>query len=334
MKNKLLLVGLLLLFLGTFSFIAYKYCIFGSCHLGQGTQVVEVVEKKKIVPPKDFTIAFLADQGVTDDSRKVLQLVKSEGASMVIHPGDFDYLDDPEAWDTMIIEELDKNFPYFITVGNHDLKRWDEYQEKFAERLEFIDEAKCEGDLGVKSVCTYKGLRFVLSGVGTMGFDHNDYIRETLASSDEYLWEICAWHKNMQKMQVGGKKDETGWGVYDACREGGAFIATGHEHSYSRTHLMSDFENQEIASTSDILEISKGKVFAFVSGIAGHSIRDQKDELAENPWWASVYTNQQDADHGALFCTFSPDGEENKAKCYFKDISGNVVDEFVIINKA
>jgi len=113
-----------------------------------------------------------------------------------------------------------------------------------------------------------------------------------------------------------------------------AFITTGHEHSYSRSHLLSDFENQTVASVSNTLEIEKGKTFVFVSGMGGHSIRPQNDELAKNPWWASIYTATQNAKPGALFCNFNPGGQKNKAECYFKDISGNIPDKFDIVNRS
>ena len=195
-----------------------------------------------------------------------------------------------------------------------------------------IDGEKCEGDLGVNSVCTYKGLRFILSGVGTLGEDSENYIEETLPN-ENYAWQICSWHKNQRLIQVGEKKDEVGWESYETCRKNGAFITTGHEHSYSRTHLLSDFENQTVASVSNTLEIEKGKTFVFVSGMGGHSIRPQNDELAKNPWWASMYTATQNAKPGALFCSFNPEGKKNKAECYFKDIAGNTPDKFVIVNK-
>ncbi len=135
-------------------------------------------------------------------------------------------------------------------------------------------------------------------------------------------------------MQVGGKNDETGWGVYEECRKEGAMIATGHEHSYSRTFLMDSFEQQIVATTSDILLLEKGKSFAFVSGIGGHSVRQQK---LKGDWWASIYTLDQEARAGALFCTFDTPskqvevGEKKKANCYFKDIAGKVVDRFVLV---
>ncbi len=51
-------------------------------------------------------------------------------------------------------------------------------------------------------------------------------------------------------LYTGGKADEVGWGIYDMCRQKGAIIATGHEHSYCRTYLMNNFEQQLIASTN------------------------------------------------------------------------------------
>ena len=134
-------------------------------------------------------------------------------------------------------------------------------------------------------------------------------------------------------MQVGGKSDEVGWEAYDICREAGAIIATGHEHSYSRTHLMSDFENQEIASTDTTLVLEPGKTFAFVNGLGGQSIREQDDELAAKAWWAAVYSEDQDANYGALFCDFNYNEVLGAAYCYFKDIDDNLVDEFYLLNQ-
>jgi hypothetical protein len=135
-------------------------------------------------------------------------------------------------------------------------------------------------DLGVRSVCTYRNLFMVFSGIGTIPRRPDDprhiaYIRGKLAASGA-LWNICSWHKNQRAMQLGKKKDAVGWAAYEACREAGAIIATGHEHSYSRTHLLSHFENRTILSTSPILRIGRGRTFAFVSGLGGKSIRQQR----------------------------------------------------------
>ncbi|MDA2936176.1 metallophosphoesterase, partial [Patescibacteria group bacterium AH-259-L05] len=250
---------------------------------------------------------------------------------MVLHQGDFDYEDSPDLWDEQITNVLGHDFPYFASVGNHDVDKWLEYKQKLSARLNKIDKTECYGDLGVNSACTYKSIFFILSGVGTLGTDHTNYIKEQLASTDA-AWRICSWHKNQRLMQVGDKKDEVGWEPYEECRKGGALIATGHEHSYSRTHLMDNFKTQSIASTDNTLIIQKGRTFAFVSGLGGKSIRKQNDVLARKPWWAAIYTADQDADYGALFCIFNHGGVTNKAYCYFKDINGAIADEFDIIS--
>lgn len=258
-------------------------------------------------------------------------MIKNEKTDIVLHQGDFDYEDNPDGWDQQINDILGPDFPYFASIGNHDVGKWEYYQKKLKGRLKRVKGAVCTGNLGVKSACTHKGLFFILSGVGTKGFGHSFFIREKL-SANNFIWRICSWHKNQRLLQVGDKKDEVGWKAYEECRKGGAIIATAHEHSYSRTHLIGNFKNQSIASASKTLRIERGKTFAFVSALGGYSIRSQNDTLAANSWWASVYTSKQNANYGALFCVFNLNGVENKAHCYFKDIDGKVPDEFGIIS--
>jgi hypothetical protein len=249
--------------------------------------------------------------------------------------GDLDYRNDPDLWDMMITKFLGADFPVFASAGNHD-KPWhgpNGYQAKLQARLNRIPDATCSGDLGVQSACTFRGLFFILSGAGTVPRSPDDpehvaYLRDQLARTDA-VWRICSWHKNQKLMQVGRKDDEVGWKPYETCREGGAIVATAHEHSYSRTHLMDDFETQSIASTSDTLVVEEGKSFVFVSGLGGSSIRRQR---RDDPWWAAIYTRDQDAKPGALFCTFFVRGEPNRARCYFKDIDGKVPDRFELIS--
>lgn len=287
-------------------------------------------------PHRPVTVAFIGDQGLSEESRVVLRLIKAEGADLVLLLGDLDYEDDPAAWDAMITEELGADFPVFVTVGNHDLGPWygpGGYQDRQEARLARIPEADCVGELGVRAVCTFRGLFFILSGIGTLPKvpdhpDHVAYLHDQLAGTDA-IWRICAWHRNQTRMQVGAKEDDVGWQAYEVCREGGAIVATAHEHSYSRTHLMDEFARQSVASTSDTLVIEQGKSFAFVSGLGGHSIRDQK---RDGPWWAAIYTSDQGANFGALFCTFFANGEPERARCHFKDIEGNVPDRFELVS--
>jgi hypothetical protein len=289
--------------------------------------------------PANFKIAFIGDQGWGSDAQAVLNLIKSEGAHAVLHQGDFDYRDDPAAWDARINDILGTRFPYFASIGNHDKDEWSEgdgYQRYLRDRLNRLG-ITWDGDLGVKSSLRYKGIFIVLVAPGIMGSGHDMYIRHKLGA-DTSVWSICSWHKNMQNMQVGGKSDETGWEVYEESRNGGAIVATAHEHSYSRTHLLSSMMNQTVASTSNTFAITKGQTFVFVSGLGGKSIRDQERCLPSTPpygckgEWASIYTSDQNANYGALFGVFNLDGVPNRAKFYFKDIDGKVVDEFFVIS--
>lgn len=201
-------------------------------------------------------------------------------------------------------------------------------------RLKKVRGTRCIDDLGILSACTYRNLFFILSGIGTIPKTPDDprhvaYLREKLAQS-RAAWKICSWHKNQSAMQVGNKKDAVGWAAYETCREAGAMIATGHEHSYSRTHLMDHFEGRSIVSKSSFLRLAKGRSFAFVSGLGGQGVRRQR---RGGPWWAAVHARDQGASPGALFCTFAAGENANRAHCYFKTVAGEVVDRFTILNE-
>lgn len=289
--------------------------------------------------PANFKIAFIGDQELGADPVAVLNLIKSEGASAVLHSGDFDYNDNPSAWENQINSVLGPDFPYFASVGNHDESRFygtNGYQAFMIARMNRLG-ISWDGDLGVKSSFKYQGIFFVLTGPGVLGSGHDIYIRDKLAA-DNSIWSISSWHKNMRLMQVGGKSDGTGWGVYEESRKGGAIIATAHEHSYSRTHLLSNCQTQTVANTSNTLVINEddrntpadeGRSFVFVSGLGGNGVRGQD---LSGAWWASIYTSDQNATHGALFGVFNFEGIPNKAHFYFKAINGAVPDNFYVIS--
>ncbi len=297
----------------------------------------------QIATPEDFKIAFFGDQGLGESSVAVLDLVLMEGAEALVHLGDFDYLDDPAAWEAQIDATLGADFPYFASAGNHDKALFHGpggYQELLEARMQHLG-IVWEGDLGVQSSFEYGGIFFVLTapldfGEGD-GF-HDLYIRDRLAA-DDHLWRVSGWHRNMGAMQVGGKSDDTGWGVYEESRRGGAVIATAHEHSYSRTHLLSSVSAQTVAGTSEPLALAaddpatledEGRSFAFVSGLGGASIRDQQI-LPDPPWWASIYTQDDlGATYGALFGVFNYQGNPRLAHFYFKNVNGEVVDDFLV----
>jgi predicted phosphodiesterase len=287
----------------------------------------------------NLKVAFIADQGRGDDADAVLRLIRAEGADMVLHAGDFDYEDDPVGWDADITAVFGADFPYFAAVGNHDDDDWEGdrgYQALLQQRVERVAGARCTGDLGVKSSCRYRGLFFILSGVGTMGRGHESYIRQQLETNSS-TWRICLWHKNQNAMQVGEKEDDVGWGPYEACREHGAIVATGHEHSYSRTRTLVEMESGRVDPrwpNPDVLRVAPGASFVFVSALGGYDTREQvrcRSRSADGcDRWASIYTGDQDAQFGALFIEFHVDGDPSAARGYFKTIDGQVIDEFTV----
>lgn len=322
---------------------------FGMAMILSGFAAASLRAQSATETPANFKVAFIGDQGLGPRARAVLNLIKTEGAQAVLHQGDFDYQDNPAAWEAQINDILGPDFPYFASIGNHDENAWhgeNGYQQVLINRLTRIG-VTWEGDLAVKSSLRYKGLFFILVGPDVKGTGHDIYIKEKLAA-DSSIWSICSWHKNMQAMQVGSKSDEAGWGVYEEARKGGAIIATGHEHSYSRSHLLSDCINQIVASTSDTLVLTKddsgtanldeGRSFVFVSGLGGNSVRDQQRCLPATPpygckgEWAAIYTSTQKASDGALFGTFNVNGVPNLATFYFKDVKGVVADSFAVIS--
>jgi predicted phosphodiesterase len=307
--------------------------------LAQNGDLPDASVTRRETPP-NFKLAFIGDQGLGEGSEKVLHLIKREGAQAVVHVGDFDYVDNPSAWDEQINRVLGPSFPYFAVIGNHDRKKWnggDGYQQRLKHKFQTLG-LTWDGDLGVKSSFKYKGIFFVLVAPGIMGSGHDKYIRKQLAEDDS-IWRITVWHKNMSRMQAGGKDDDTGWEVYEEARKGGAIIATGHEHSYARTHLLSNISTQAVASKAADFAITKGETFVLVSGLGGRSIRRQR---TGGDWWASIYASdcqpanlvcKPNATHGALFAVLNVEGQPNKGTFYFKDVDGRVIDRFTVVSK-
>jgi len=179
--------------------------------------------------------------------------------------------------------------------------------------------------------CFWNGLYFVFSGAGTYGSGHVDYMDQALAEH-AVVWKIVSWHKNQRLMQIGGKTDEVGWDTYDTARKYGAIIATGHEHSYCRSHLMSDFRTQRIATTNQTLHPDIGETFVFVSGLAGKDIRAWDETLKNNPWWAAVGAWDNGITDGVLLCTFNVNGVLRNAHCEQHDRFGRLWDRFDIVS--
>jgi hypothetical protein len=307
---------------------------------------------------QNLLVAFIGDQGNNGNATDVLELIAAEGAHAVVHNGDFDYQNNPTAWDNRVTSVLGDSFPYFALVGNHDAPAWggsNGYAAKIAARHARNSEMSCTGELGVRASCDFRGLRLILSCVGTSelrsscaanSVDQVNFIADSLASSNS-IFEVCNWHKNQNQMQVGTKGNEVGWVPYQTCMEAGAIVATGHEHSYSRTLTLTDVGNSGnghgATGSFNTVALGSGQNFVFVSGLGGVGIRSFSTSHNSDTWWASYYTSDRwykngtsmggSGDYGALFVRFHVDGDPQKARAYFRDVSGRLVDEFTIYSQ-
>lgn len=295
--------------------------------------------------PINLTIAFVGDSGATADSLKVYRLIK-KNAEMLIHMGDFDYCDDPGLFHYQVDAVLGKDFPMVAAIGNHDIYKWPEYEKELHSHFTGHGNGThpglvCEGLIGVNYWCMYKGVFVAFSSVGTMcgggyskyGYHESELQRNLEVSRNLSLaqkpWTVCAWHKNQKYYQVGGKKNEVGYGVYDICRKYGALIMTGHEHSFSRSKPIDIVETQHFSQSCGgnpncAYNLTDGTTIVTVTGLGGRGMRKVDATLGALPHWDSTFADN----HGVLFCKFNYNGNENLAYCYFLDIDGNQHDTF------
>jgi len=289
----------------------------------------------------NLKIAFVGDTADGTNWGSVLSLVQAEGAAAVVIEGDMTYDADPPGWWSRTEGVVGTSYPVFLARGNHDDSSWSGFLAKAANHLGGATRTAGPHDAAYKTV--FKGL-----AIGTIKLGDTGTTVNNLFAGDNHLWRVCSWHQNMAKMQVGGKGDEMGWAVYEACRQQGAIIMSGHEHTYHRTKTMTNTQTQTIDSTCSSgsgLCVGPGRTFVNVVGLGGTGIRNQvrctpssttapfpslNTSDASCPIWAAIYTSDQGANYGAQFITFNVGGDPKKATGYFKNISGSTVDTFSV----
>ncbi|MGC4095316.1 MAG: DNRLRE domain-containing protein [Polyangiaceae bacterium] len=298
---------------------------------GAGTGGAGTGGSTEVSTDANLKIAFVGDTDTGSAFTSVLGLIYAEGASAIVVEGDMSYSANPTAWWNAVESVFGTSFPVFISRGNHDDSSWSSYLPKAANHLGGATRVAGAHDASYKT--TYRGLVIATIKKGDTGSNITPFL-----SGDSHIWKICNWHQNQASMQIGGKGDEMGWDVYETCRNAGAIIQTGHEHSYERTKTLTNFASQTVDSTCSSpssLCVGAGRTFASVVGLGGNSVRDQTRCLPStypygcNGEWAFIYTNQQSATHGVQFITFNDTGPKH-ATGYFKNINGTTVDTFTI----
>jgi hypothetical protein len=289
---------------------------------------------------QEVKVAFIGDTGNGSEFESVLDLALTEQADAIIHNGDYDYNLDPDAFFATVDGKVGPDYPYFASVGNHDAPSWTDYSAYLVNHMNAVGVTADHPDLSdQKFAFKWRGLHIVFVGENGNNNEFAQFINDQFdVNAPE--WRICGWHKNQRAMQIGGKGDEMGWDVYENCRQKGAIITTGHEHSYERTKTLTSMENQVVDPTcSDpgTICLSPGRSFTVVSGLGGVGIRDQERCLPTTPpygcngEWASIYASNQGATYGAFFIVFNAGGDSSRAHAYFKNIDGDIIDEFDIL---
>lgn len=296
---------------------------------------------RTVTTDPNLKIAFVGDTSDGTNWSSVLQLVLNEGAHAVMVQGDMTYDSDPAGWWSRTESVVGQSYPVFLARGNHDDDSWSGFLPEAANHLGGAVRSAGPHDAAYKTV--FRGLAIATVRKGDTTTEIGNFL-----NGDSRIWRICNWHQNQAKMQVGGKGDEMGWAVYEACRQQGAIIQTAHEHTYHRTKTMTSTQNQVIdpsCSSGGSLCLGLGRTFVTVSGNGGNSLRAQircTPTAASAPFpslntsdpscpiWASIYTTNQNAQFGAQFITFNVDGNPKKARGYFKNVSGTTIDTFDI----
>ena len=237
------------------------------------TQTTQDQFISQVQTQKKFTtkVAFIADAGLNEASRRVLRLIREEGCDIVLHQGDLDYSGKAKEFYESVDSELGESFPYFVTMGNYESKRgagrsvaWGAYSAIQRERLKKIPDLRCAVVSSRNLACSYEGISFVTSAIGVnasrLGLDLRELKAAqsalwgetgdeigTAATDFKYTWKFCSWHIPLIDFQV-GFREGVPWmassklvDANEACRLRGAIILTGHEHYYVRSHTIRRF---------------------------------------------------------------------------------------------
>lgn len=316
-----------------------------------GSVLVAGVPNPREPTPPNTLIAYIGDVGLEDATAALYELIAREGAQAIVIQGDLDYTNSPRRFAAMLDAHFNDSVAVFPVAGNHDVQQstaWPAYSAAIVDRWERAGvNGSCEGLAGEAHTCSFKGVLFVQVSPGIFpsqgqeaGAEAASYLRSQFTRySNSTRWLVGSWHKNQREMQTGNKASETGWGVYEACREAGALIATGHEHSYARTYLLSSFSEQRMAdltwnATASWLPLSPGNSLAFCNGLGGRSVRrnDRCGLETPCPWFASIHNSgDPGVKAAALFCNYNDAGNPDKTRCYLKATnSDEVLDEFIM----
>lgn len=265
-------------------------------------------------------IVFLGDSSVNDNARRVLRRASQYDPDLILHVGDLDYLDSPTSMERHIDRYFDSDFPYLFVIGNHENLEWYRYQKNNVERIQENKEIFCEGNHGVFSICYFRGIQMVLSGIGTLCDDSRHF--SLLENVTPEPWNICAFHKVHSSFSIGKKRDEVPLRMYELCNDIGGFIVTGHDHTYARSKTIENVYSKRYTN-EQVLEPGKSVILSV--GVGGKGKTRSGNTFNENYWNAKFTSDSNpEVEYGFLVCDFLL----NHVTCQYVTEDGNVLDRF------
>lgn len=297
-----------------------------------------------------YKVAFVGDMGISTSTIKNLQNIKKENAQALVILGDFDYTDNPKFFEKMLDDNLGRDFPVLPVAGNHEDKKWfgddiNTYDNFVKNKINKLQNLCNIFDIGLNYECKIGPLHIVFISpdinIKQKVNKYADFISlmftkdDNIKIKDKNTWNICAFHKNNIDYKIEkNRQDNIDINIYDNCRKNEALILNGHDHSYARSKTVLSFK-EKLFSTStkdldkNIIELKDDKTGLIIAGMGGKSLRDGIG--SKDITWNKTYSK----DYGILFCEFPmvnmSTKKPNQARCYMQNISGENIDEFLLI---
>jgi len=324
------------------------YAVNGDCDALPKIDATFPLPNSALQTPVNMTIAYVGDSGAGINAINVYQLIAAENAEAVILLGDFDYCDDSTLWGRQLRAALGDGFPIIPVMGNHELHVWEDYSDIISD-MDFWQNPpeyfQCSGTRYVNYWCVYRGLFLAFSSVATAcgdGYQKQGWHERELSDMLDLSYEEgfdnpfvnCIWHKNHKNFEVSSSRAEVQDKMYDLCAERGALIVNGHDHVFGRTH---NFRNAADPTPVTICERGDESCFyqlqnssiVVVAGLGGWERSPiEFDDLGEQ------FATVSNSEFGALFCVYNFNGNSDQVYCYFKTVSGFIVDEFYFKQKS
>ena len=197
---------------------------------------------------QELKVALLGDTGAGSKFARVLELIASEKADVVMINGDFGYSDSPREWRDQLVKNIDINkFKVIGSMGNHDVGPMSTGQyiyilNSFRNDQNGLKES-CTGKFSpipwvtditiVDEVCTFGNVSIVASAIGQMFT--KSYFEKRLESKLKKIpsqnWKLVGYHYTLASMTPGLKPDENSHKFFDIILQYGAIGAQAHTHS-------------------------------------------------------------------------------------------------------